>query len=117
MHSLGFDLTLWVSVPSAAGVPGCTVSATATVAVEGAALGAVMVTVPAYVPGARLVGSILTDKAAGSDPTEGLTFSQVELAEAVKESPAIEDERLIVCVAGTLPPTLAETLTLAGVAW
>jgi len=39
-------LTFCVSTPSAAGVPACTVSVTATVVVEGSALGAVMVTVP-----------------------------------------------------------------------
>ena len=39
-------LTFCVSIPSAAGVPGFTVSVTATVVVEGIALGAVMVTVP-----------------------------------------------------------------------
>ena len=39
-------LTFCVSIPSVAGVPGCTVSVTATVVVEGTALGAVMLTVP-----------------------------------------------------------------------
>ena len=48
-------LTFCVSIASAAGVAGCTVSVKATVVVEGAALGAVIVTVPRYVPAARLV--------------------------------------------------------------
>ena len=39
-------VTVCVSVPRVAGVPGSTVSEMATVAVEGTALGAVMVTVP-----------------------------------------------------------------------
>ena len=39
-------LTFCVSTANAAGVPGSTVSVTATVVVEGTALGAVMVTVP-----------------------------------------------------------------------
>ena len=43
---LAVKLTFCVSIPSAAGVPGCTVSVTATVVIEGTALGAVMVTVP-----------------------------------------------------------------------
>jgi hypothetical protein len=60
---------------------------------------------------------MLTVKTAGMDPLEGLTLSHVALVETVKESPAIEEDKLIVCVAGTLPPTLAETLKLAGVAW
>ena len=46
---------LYNAVPSAAGVAGCTVSVKATVVVEEAALGAVIVTVPRYVPAARLV--------------------------------------------------------------
>ena len=43
---LAVKLTFRVSTPSAAGVPGSTVSVTAIVVVEGTALGAVMVTVP-----------------------------------------------------------------------
>jgi len=42
------------------------------------------------------------------DPLEGLTLSQAALVEAVNESPATEEERLIVCVPGALPPALAE---------
>ena len=59
----------------------------------------------------------LTAKTAGMDPLEGLTLSQAALVEAVNESPATEEERLIVCVPGALPPALAEKLKLAGVAW
>jgi len=40
------------------------------------------------------------------DPLEGLTLSQAALVEAVNESPATEEERLIVCVPGALPPAL-----------
>src|ERR1035441_1283226 len=50
-------LIFCVSTPSAAGVPGSTVSVTATVVVAGAALGAVIVIVPWYVPIVRSVGS------------------------------------------------------------
>jgi hypothetical protein len=60
---------------------------------------------------------VLTAKTAGMDPLEGLTLSQAALVEAVKESPATEEERLIVCVPGELLPALAEKLKLAGVAW
>jgi hypothetical protein len=109
--------TFRVSIPNAAGVPGWTVSVTATVIVEGTALGAVMVTVPWYLPAARFVGSVLTDKTEGKDPVEGLALSQAALVEAVKESPAIGEERLMVCVPGAPPPALAEKLKLVGVAW
>ena len=51
------------------------------------------------------------------DPVGGLTVSQPALVEAVKESPATEEERLMVCVPGALPPALAEKLKLAGAAW
>jgi hypothetical protein len=50
-------------------------------------------------------------------PLEGLMLSQAALVEAVKESPATEEERLMVCVPGALPPALAEKLRLAGAAW
>ena len=68
-------------------------------------------------PAARLAGSILTDKPAGMEPLEGLTLNQAALVEAVKESPATEEERLMVCVPGAMPPALAEILKLAGDAW
>ena len=110
-------LTFCVSTPNAAALPADTVSVTATVEVAGTALGAVMVTVPEYEPADRVVRSMPTDKAAGSDPMEGLTLSQVVLEEAVKERPAIEEERVMVCEAGALPPAGAEKLMLAGVAW
>jgi hypothetical protein len=51
------------------------------------------------------------------DPVEGPTLSQLVLVEAVKESPATEEARLMVCVPGALPAALAEKLKLAGVAW
>ena len=46
MPWVAVKLTFCVSMPNVAGVPGCTVRVTATVVVEGAALGAVIVTVP-----------------------------------------------------------------------
>ena len=59
---------------------------------------------------------MLTVKTAGMDPLEGLALSQAALVEAVKESPATEEERLMVCVPGAMPPAVPEKLKLAGVA-
>ena len=64
-----------------------------------------------------LAGLALTARTAGMEPMEGLTLSQAALVEAVNESPAIEEDILMVCVPGALPPTLAEKLKLAGAAW
>jgi hypothetical protein len=50
------------------------------------------------------------------EPLEGLTLSQGALVEAVKESPATEEERLMVWLPDALPPALAEKLKLAGIA-
>ena len=108
-------LTFCVSTPSRAVAPGCTVRMTATVVVEGTAFGAVIVIVPWYVPAARLAGLELTAKTAGMGPLAGLTLSHVALVEAVNESPATEEERLIVCGLGALPPAIAEKFKLAGV--
>ena len=60
---------------------------------------------------------MLTAKAAGMDPLEGLALSQAALGEAVNESPATKEERLMLWVPGALPPAVAEKLRLAGVAW
>jgi hypothetical protein len=69
------------------------------------------------VAAAKLDGSILTVKTAGIDPLAGLILSQGAVVEVVKESQEIGEDRLIDCVAGALPPAVAEKLKLAGVAW
>jgi hypothetical protein len=66
--------------------------------------------------GVKPVAFAVTCRTEGMEPLEGLTLIQLALVEVVKESPATEEARLIVCAAGTLPPAVAEKLKLAGVA-
>ena len=79
-------------------------------AVGGVAYGAETVIAPWYVPAARLVELTLTCNDAGMEPLEGVTLSHVALEDAVNDTPVIDEERLIVCGGGAVPPDVAARL-------
>ena len=64
------------STPNRGGFGAVTVNVTATVCVEGLALGAVIVTVPRYVPGARPPAVAKTLRLPGAEPEAGDTAIQ-----------------------------------------